>query len=195
MKNKLDIKPPREDWIIGAIAYDLEQMQLEERRQMYGPAYLDRRIEELSEDLEKSEYPEDQELEARALLEKYRQARRNYDNALMQSDDDDESFSQWAVEQARIHCITYVARQLIIEKMQTMNATIGKYWGNDIAHRVRKEVWEYLQSDPALENDIGELISHAVETYGVLDMTEETIDAAISEARHIFHQLMLTSQD
>lgn len=197
MEKKLDIKPPREDWFVGAITYNLEQLQTEERRQMYGPGYLDIRIEELQSDLEKGEYKEEEEREARIRLEKYKEARRNYENSVGECDDADdgvETLSPWAIESARIHCITYVARQLIIEKMRLMNQQLGKYYGNDIAHRVRAETGEYLTQGPALESDVGKLISYAVETYHVLDMDEDTIDLSIAKAREIFNELMLTDE-
>lgn len=196
MKNKLDFKLPREDWVIGMIQYDLEQAQLAEQKRMYGPSYLDEGIREARELLDENLSEKEHE-SISVKLEELLEARRRYGpDCYFQTDeiDEGEELSPWALEKARKHGITHVARQLIIDRMGKLNREQGRRMG-DIAHLVRRRIRGYLYSMEIVESDAGALLNDIANRYDVPDIDEEAIDETIAKAREIFAELMLTPLD
>jgi len=198
MKNRPDTKLPREDWVIGMIQYNLHQKQQGEKHRMYGPLYLDRKIEEL-EELLAGRLPDKERTKAVAALERYRELRAEFGiGSLLDqeagAEGDDPALSPWAVQRSKNQCKTYVAQQIIIDRIARVNREYSKLY-SDAAYFVRRKVWGYLHCGEQLEIDTDYLVHCMEKKYDVREIDDDTVGETILEARQIFRELMLTPQD
>jgi len=198
MANKLDSPLPREDWVIGMITHDLERLQEEEKHLMYGPSFLGALIRDYKRDINSGMLNTGECETVKGHLEELEMLQSQFTAGLGVSTDEpleDDQLLLWAVTEAKQHAVTFVGRQVIINRLSKVNREWGKYYSNDISYFVRRNTWAYLHSMDQVESDVGSVIHDVVVDYDVRGYEEGMIDECIAKARSIFHELMLTWKD